>query len=154
VVAAMVTLTDAHALWVLGELEPSLAQHVAWEAQAEGHDGPAIRTLASYEWSTRGEVASLLQRMFAEAGMPDLSLVEAARHFAVHIARRIISGEVDPSDGAYQITRYAQLTEYGDPALSSFVAFDMYFEPDDQRAVAEDIVQAARALVALHEGRE
>jgi hypothetical protein len=33
----------------LGELRAVDVQAAAWAAQAEGHDGPALRTLAAYE---------------------------------------------------------------------------------------------------------
>lgn len=64
---AWMGLAEARARWRLGLLSPGHLRWVAWAAQAEGHDGPAIRTLAAEEWHTWSELGDLPERLFAEA---------------------------------------------------------------------------------------
>src|SRR6266540_1419440 len=87
-----VDLDLAAAEWVLGRLPPGALQRLAWEAQARGHDGPAIRALAAEEWSTRGDVGGLVERAASEMGLPWPTLTEAARRYARHVAGEIASG--------------------------------------------------------------
>ena len=80
-------------------------QQAAWAAQAEGYDGPALRELAAYEWTTKAEVGDHFARALAETGRPPLTRDEAARRLAREVAARILAADVDPYQGACKIYR-------------------------------------------------
>jgi len=90
------------ARWVLGQASPGEVQAWAWELQALGADGPALRTLAGYEWTTRGEVAPLVERALGEAALQRPESQMAALILARDAARRILDVSRDPHEAAWE----------------------------------------------------
>jgi hypothetical protein len=146
----VLTLDEAEALAVLHLLSPTQVQEVAWAAQADGHDGSAIRTLAAYEWSTWAEIGGQLARALVEAGRGPLSETAAARRLAAPVAARIVRGELSPIDGASEIAYFASAAEYCDRQLNVFVQltdeYDHFREAHQRREILDRIVSEARDL--------
>jgi len=140
----------AEALWVLGKLPAEALPEVACEALAKGADGPALRQLAGLQNPTRREVDDLFERALAELGRKLPSKRDAGLYFAKNIASKIISGEVEPYEGARQIWMEVW-NECGRPEeLTVFVGLaDGYEdEPQHQEAYRKDIIDEAKKLVS------
>ena len=141
-------LDSAVAAWVLGQLSPGHVQQFAWDGQAAGYDGPALRTLAAYEWSTWRDVNDLFEQAVREMGLRVPTRDEAARLLARNIAAAITSGERDPYDGAGELAALYFAAGYAG-FLSDFVvladSYDVF--PDRRAGINREIVAAATALL-------
>lgn len=114
-----------------------------------GYESQPIRELAGLHRPTRRDAGQLFEEALATV-RPDAMSVERAREVVRdHLIGAIADGSVDPFKGMRQLN--AMWTALGHPAdLAALV----YLEdvacdyPDKQPAVAEEIVETARQLVA------
>jgi hypothetical protein len=147
-VTRLTPFETAEARWYLGDLSAVMLQRVAWAAQAEGHDGPAIRELAAYEWTTQ-DVGDLAARMFAETERPALTRRQAGRRLARDLAAALVSGAMDPAACAHQAHRLWATTDEPDdltPLAMLSYAYDELADADDaDRAAGEEEALSALA---------
>jgi hypothetical protein len=92
------------AQWILGMFPAAQVPDFAASLMVAGFEGPAILELASFHKPTRWDIKDeLVQRALAETGAKQISTSEARRRVAEDIARKIISREIHPYDGAHLI---------------------------------------------------
>lgn len=147
--AAVENIERAEALWYLGQLRAGQMQQFALQALKLGYSGPALLELAEFPYSTESDVGDLFERALKEMGRPQISTSEAALRLAKYIASGIVSGEVDPYEGAHYI--WWKLWEVaGRPdELTIFVGLASQYEDDPSRRqqYRDDIVEAAANLI-------
>ena len=130
----------------------------AEEALAAGQDSPTLRILAGLTNGDRSEVAPLVQSVSRELRASLPTRPQAVLAIARSLAKGIIRGELDPYQGARQISDVSNEAEVGH-ALDAFIydaseiddllAMPSSMDRDKRIAAFEaDIVNAARDLAA------
>ena len=143
-------LEIAEAFWKLGSLPVGQLQDIALRALADGYDGPALRELAEFPWATRRDVGDLFDIALSEMGRPVLSDREAGLRLAREVASGIVSGGIDPYEGARRIWWDIWERSGRPEELIPFVALSGQYEdePAHREQYVEDIVAEANRLIA------
>ena len=132
----------------LGDLDPEEMPGVALRALESGYHGPALLELARMSSPTVLNAGNLFERALGEAGRPSLPKEEAGLRVARNVARKIISGEVHPYEGAQMIWT-GVWNKCGRPdELTPFVGLASLYEADPERRSLhlEEIVARAKEL--------
>jgi hypothetical protein len=146
----------ARARFALGTLQSDALPTLAAQLLGGGLDSPSLRALAGYTHPTMSEVGPLFERAMSELGFPPLQKQAALRLLARHYAHKILTGEVEPYQGATLIWKdlaaeyepfeeistfvglAAQIDDYRQMALSHPDPYQSYIE-----ACYRDITSAA-----------
>jgi hypothetical protein len=142
-------LDVAAARMVLGKLTSEEAIAEASSALDRGIYSEALGLLLYAEpvWS---EVGPLFSRSLSELGIRVPTRERASLVLAREEARRIVSGEVSPYDGARRIWWEVANEEGASPSLLAFVGYASEWEDDQVHRPEYDalILEEARCLVA------
>lgn len=136
------------AMWRLGRFPPEGLPEVAAAALEAGHDGPSLRALAELREPTRLAVGSLFEGAIREMGREPMGNDEAGIIVARDLARRILSGDLGPREGAERIVRDV----WDRCRLERLAVFLRLAEEHDRRpehreVVEEGIAREARRLL-------
>ncbi len=146
-------LGGAAARLAMGKLTSDQALGVASAALEAGLFSNSLGLLAFEEpvWS---EVGPLFERALSELGISIPSRGEASLILAREHARRILTGELWPYEGARQIWSYVANEPGADPSLRDFVGLASEWEdvPNHRPQYERQIMEAARQLVAAGGG--
>ena len=93
-------LGDAEASFYLGDLDPEEMPGIALRAPEAGYDGPALLKLARMGSATMQNAGDLFGFALGEVGRAPLPEDEAGLRMARNVARKTISGEMHPYEGA------------------------------------------------------
>ena len=138
----------------LGEVWGEDLPDVAVDMLQVGIDSQAIRELAGHQRPTLRDLDGLFERVLCDAGQPLPSVEEAQRVLLSDVLERVIRGETDPGDGAYEAWwRACKLP--GDEHLREewlrLVGLASEYEdhPDLRSRLAVEIIAAVRAALAI-----
>ena len=152
----------ARARFALGTLMSADLPVLATTLLAGGVDSPSLRTLAGVTRPTMSECAPLFERVMQESGLPPLEKQQAVRVLVRHYAEAIVSGEIEPYQGAREIW---ELSDRYEPFQEVSIFVGLASEIDDYRQMAlskpdpyagyvdtglKDIRDAAREYLAAH----
>ena len=138
------------ARWLLGLYPAEDLPEFAGQAMVEGHDGQAILELASFHQPTTYDIPpGLFDKALAEMGFSPLSKVEAALLVAEGIAGRMLSGEIQPDEGADRIWRLNRLADY---AVREFGPFRYGLDkvedyPADREILLSELLDEAESFL-------
>lgn len=141
-------ISTAQALWKLGHLPAEKLPDVANRALKEGLDGQALRELAGLRNPAWRDAETSFERALREVELPDISRREAGLQIAKSIATEIITGAIEPYDGARKI--WGVWEDSGRPdELAVFVGLASEYEDDPkrQREYNGDMVSEAKQLI-------
>ena len=141
------------ARWVLGLMPGDEIANAATQALAEGHDGPALRSLADTIGTTLREQSIEFEKALAELKAPQPSRTAAAMFLARDYAARILDGSLGPYEGAKKIwVELSGEVRPNDHSLDPFIYWaDEYEDAQDterRRESERAIVESARQLVS------
>jgi hypothetical protein len=155
-------LDVARAQFALGNLMSADLPVLATNLLAGGVDTPSIRALAGVSQPTMSECAPLFERVMQESGLPPFEKHQAVRVLVRHYAEAIVTGEIEPYQGASEIW---SLSDQYEPfqEVSIFVGLASQIDDDRQMALSnpdpyadyvdtglKDIRNAARQYLAAH----
>jgi hypothetical protein len=144
------------ARWTCGDLLPENVPEVAIGLIEAGHEEPSVyRVAAEVKVASRGDVETLLKRMFAALGVSYPIPLENARLIvARQIASEVVAGLRDPWAAAVQLERVAPHWETRNKDI-----FDVYCIADEydcygrSRPILElELVQAFERLARIEIG--
>ncbi|QIN80497.1 hypothetical protein GBA65_20470 [Rubrobacter marinus] len=136
---------EIEARYYLGNLPPDEMPGIALRALEAGYDGPALLGLARMSEPTMQDAGPLFERALGEVGLSPLPAKEAGLRVAGNVARKMVSGEVRPYEGAYLIWTKLWMG-CGRPAeLTPFVGLASLYEADPERRPFHDEEILARA---------
>jgi hypothetical protein len=98
-------IRQIQAQWILGILSPESMVQFACQALEADIDSPSLCQLAGEIKPTHWTVQPLFERIISELGLELLSKDQANLIVARNWAKKIVSGEVSPYDGAKGIWR-------------------------------------------------
>ena len=141
-------LGEMEAKHFLGDLDPEEIPGIALQALGAGYDGPALLELARLSSPTAQDAGELFDRALEEMGRPPLPRDEAGLRVARSIARKIVSGEMHPYEGAHLIWMKVWSTCGRPDELTTFVGLASLYEADPERRPLhlEEIVARAKGL--------
>jgi hypothetical protein len=144
-----VDLATAAALHALKRLTPEQVLAVAHAALEAGVWADALGELAAWDSPYSADVYPIFDRALAQLGIPFPSPREALTTVARDYARRIISGELTPYEGARRIWWEAALEPEADPSLRVFIGLASEHEdcPQFRPQYDAEIIDEARQLV-------
>ena len=122
---------------------------VAIEALEDGRDSPSLRVLAGLSGSDVTQARALFDRVLEELGIVRPSMRDAALLLARETAREIVSGTVEPYEGAKRIWELARSAP--DESLSEldpfiYAASEWEDRPEDRGHFERGILAEARRL--------
>lgn len=105
------TLREVYPFWVLGEVPDEDIPFGACNDMLAGNMADEIVAIAARSQPTAWELRQAFLRALDRLGLTAITPEEAAKRVALdrmeRVARRIVSGEVQPLAGAYRIYEYA-----------------------------------------------
>jgi len=107
--------------WILGMIHTHELPTVAVELMTHGFDSESLLQLAVGDATRVVESGSLFQQALEELGRGKISKLDALKHYAKTVSRRILNAEVSPLEGARAIW-HAQLSV----GLSDFPGLDPF----------------------------
>ncbi len=140
---------------MLGMFPAEEIPEFAADVMVAGFEGPAILELASFHKPTRRDIKDeLVQRALMEMGRKPIPSPEARRRVAEDIARKIISGEAHPYDGAHLI--WSDVVSHNDwlEDLAPFLGLASEhedLEPSRRAGYLPEIVKYAKKFVEKRE---
>lgn len=137
------------ARWRLGVFPPEGLPDVARRIVADGRDGVALRALAELDRPTRSAAGSLFEDALDELGRERMSHDAAALIVARDLARRIVSGQLTPREGADKIAWevWDQARELDQLGVFVTLLDKREREKDHRELVDEAILREARRLL-------
>jgi hypothetical protein len=143
-------LQTAASEFVLGLVGPSALPSAAVAALEDGCDSPCLRVLAGLTPAEHDEAGGLLRRALAELNVSLPSGREAVLRLARETAKRILSGETGPREGAQRIWDVSlRLPDEHLPQFDTFIyaASEWQSRPADREKFADGVKAASRDLL-------
>ncbi len=139
----------SQALYTFKRLPGEQLPEIATDLLAQGVDSAAIRELAGLYEPTLRDAASLFERVLADLGRPPLTTEQAAEIVARDLARRIVTGELQPRDAAGRGSSLCPDAGYPE-VLTRFLALADDYEcyPEQSASIDADVVSYAKQLLA------
>ena len=138
------------ARWILGLIPGEELPGIAITALESGLDGTALRETAGLFRPTIRDAGTIFKRALEEMGCKPITKLQAGVYWAKEIAGQIVTGEIDPYEGACRI--WSDVWQECDrpEQLTPLVALASEYEDDFARRplYAEDIIREAQKLLA------
>ncbi|HVE79803.1 MAG TPA: hypothetical protein VNA89_13120 [Gemmatimonadaceae bacterium] len=151
-------LSILQAQWQVGAVAPEDVPAKALALLDDATAYPAVLELAMMHGASVWEIRPVVERAFAEAGLPPVTNEQAHWRLAYATAREIVAGETASREGAEVLWRICNELDYPMP-LRYFVYLAADYGEGPEGPVTEAawfdarIVEAARELLA-REGRD
>lgn len=139
------------AAWQLaaGSLPSEDLPAIATDALVRGIDSPALRILAGQPRGDVRESRDLFCAALDELGIDLLDADSAQWHLVRRTARGIVAGRITPADGTSELfIAYFKVRESGDLRIFVGLASVLDDNPEDAARIGDEIVAAARELLA------
>ena len=125
---------------------------VAMGALVDGCDSPALRILAGLMACEADEARELFDQVLVELNVSKPSKRDAVMHLARETAKRIVTGDTAPFEGAEQIwdlSRHLADEHLIELDTFGYAVSEWDDRPEDRRVFEDGIVAAAKELVSL-----
>ncbi len=136
------------ARWQLGLIQPHQVPAFAMQLLEQGEEDITIAALAALEEPTYWYIQPLIAQAIRRANLPPLTDEQAWWILITDAARRIVSGDVQPFEGANEIARCCRDMKYPDFLIEMYNLWDEY-NPTECDRFNEKIREEAAALLAL-----
>jgi hypothetical protein len=127
-------LTVARARMTLGRLRSAEVPALAAEMLAAGVDSPSLRVLAGITQPVMSDVGPVFERAMRELGLAPLEKQQALRVLTCHYAEMIVSGAIEPYEGAVLI--WNDLSHEYEPFEEVSIFVGLASQIDDYRQMA------------------
>lgn len=141
-------------LWRVDEIRTDQLPEIACDLLEAGVDTLELRMLAGLTSANIEQAPTLFYKILDDAGYGMLPLVRAIRGYIKLIAQNIVSGKIEPYQGALMISRATIRTHVknfhgADPFI--YAADEYEDRPEDREFFREKIITEAKELLG-HRG--
>jgi len=140
-------LEIATALWRVGEIRTDQLPRIACDLLSTGLDNNELRMLAGLTAINIERAPELFEKIIDDTGYSVMPVVQATRIFLQFVAKKIVSGEIEPYQGARLIFAVVVRAGVGDfhDADPFIYAADEYEErPEDRKFFEAKIIAEAK----------